>query len=306
MRATAKQRRTLAWFAVVAACLLELGSSRIAWADDSPDLEKPKPEFSASAGAISAKLIPRAKSTSVTIDFAAQGGRLIAVRDAEPAAAGQSLDLKDFRSGFFELLLDQVPPGAEARIVIASDFFTKSTQFWGFSAANATSPWNDLLASPTPKEQRVVALSFAVKDGGALDGDGKTDGRITLVGGPRDSFWGYALGTLFIRFFGIFIVLGVLQVGMQLSGKIFSRTAASAASTVAADSTPQAMPATPPQPVVDEKIAAAIAVALHLHTEPTRVSPSRVLEPAQRLAWAQHGRAQLMGQRLGAYRRSER
>lgn len=35
--------------------------------------------------------------------------------------------------------------------------------------------------------------------------------------------WGYAMSTLLIRFVGIFVVLGILQVVMQISGRIFAR-----------------------------------------------------------------------------------
>ncbi len=35
--------------------------------------------------------------------------------------------------------------------------------------------------------------------------------------------WGYAVSTLVIRFVGIFIVLGVLQVIMQITGRVFTR-----------------------------------------------------------------------------------
>lgn len=35
--------------------------------------------------------------------------------------------------------------------------------------------------------------------------------------------WGYAVSTLVIRFVGIFVVLGVLQVIMQITGRIFTR-----------------------------------------------------------------------------------
>ena len=35
--------------------------------------------------------------------------------------------------------------------------------------------------------------------------------------------WGYAISTLVIRFVGIFIVLGVLQVIMQITGRVFTR-----------------------------------------------------------------------------------
>ena len=35
--------------------------------------------------------------------------------------------------------------------------------------------------------------------------------------------WGYAIATLIIRFVGIFVVLGILQVIMQMTGRIFAR-----------------------------------------------------------------------------------
>ena len=35
--------------------------------------------------------------------------------------------------------------------------------------------------------------------------------------------WGYAISTLIIRFVGIFVVLGMLQIVMQISGRIFAR-----------------------------------------------------------------------------------
>ena len=34
--------------------------------------------------------------------------------------------------------------------------------------------------------------------------------------------WGYAISTLIIRFVGIFVVLGMLQIVMQISGRIFA------------------------------------------------------------------------------------
>jgi hypothetical protein len=34
--------------------------------------------------------------------------------------------------------------------------------------------------------------------------------------------WGYAIATLLIRFVGIFVVLGMLQVVMQITGRIFA------------------------------------------------------------------------------------
>ncbi len=36
-----------------------------------------------------------------------------------------------------------------------------------------------------------------------------------------EGFWSFAISTLIIRFVGIFIVLGILQVGMQIAGRVF-------------------------------------------------------------------------------------
>ena len=40
--------------------------------------------------------------------------------------------------------------------------------------------------------------------------------------GPETVDWGYAISTLLIRFVGIFVVLGILQVVMQITGRIFA------------------------------------------------------------------------------------
>lgn len=34
--------------------------------------------------------------------------------------------------------------------------------------------------------------------------------------------WSYAISTLLIRFVGIFVVLGILQVVMQITGRVFA------------------------------------------------------------------------------------
>ncbi len=34
--------------------------------------------------------------------------------------------------------------------------------------------------------------------------------------------WNYAISTLLIRFVGIFVVLGILQVVMQITGRVFA------------------------------------------------------------------------------------
>jgi len=40
--------------------------------------------------------------------------------------------------------------------------------------------------------------------------------------GPETVDWGYAVSTLIIRFVGIFVVLGTLQLVMQITGRIFA------------------------------------------------------------------------------------
>jgi hypothetical protein len=45
--------------------------------------------------------------------------------------------------------------------------------------------------------------------------------RILLMG-PEAVDWGYAISTLVIRFVGIFVVLGILQLVMLITGRIFA------------------------------------------------------------------------------------
>ena len=40
--------------------------------------------------------------------------------------------------------------------------------------------------------------------------------------GPEAIDWGYAMSTLIIRYVGIFVVLGILQIVMQITGRIFA------------------------------------------------------------------------------------
>ena len=169
----------------------------------------------------SAKLIPRAKSTSVQIQFSVAGARLLDVEGMDfENAERPEVDVKNFKSALFVIHLGDVTPGGEAKVSLTSDFFISSTQFYVFNET-LSQPWIISDAANLSLPDRVQELVVTVKDGGPLDSDGKADGRITLVGGPRDSFWGYALGTLFIRFFGIFIVLSILMLGMIFSGLVF-------------------------------------------------------------------------------------
>lgn len=65
--------------------------------------------------------------------------------------------------------------------------------------------------------------------------------------------WGYAISTLIIRFVGIFVVLGILQVVIQITGRIFTRL----------DANDTAKSLASPGGLTQEQ-AAAIAMALYL------------------------------------------
>ncbi|MBW2107344.1 MAG: hypothetical protein JRI36_01585 [Deltaproteobacteria bacterium] len=70
--------------------------------------------------------------------------------------------------------------------------------------------------------------------------------------------WGYAISTLVIRFVGIFIVLGALQIVMQITGRIFARMDAREGI-----QPPHALK--PPSDALSDAEAAAVGIALHLY-----------------------------------------
>lgn len=72
--------------------------------------------------------------------------------------------------------------------------------------------------------------------------------------------WTYAISTLIIRFVGIFVVLGVLQVVMQITGKIFTHL-----DKKGRDKTTEA--AATASVAMSEEQAAAVAMALYLHDQ---------------------------------------
>lgn len=250
-----------------------LFAASFALADVGNDLEKPKPVFTAEKDGITAKLIPRGKSTSVLLQFKAAGGKLAEVKGVDfEKYETPDVDVKNFKSALFEVQVEDVPVGGEAKISVISDFFTSSTAFY-IHGPKAEKPWFNPPTDPPVANishpNLVQELVIPVKDGGVYDHDGVANGQVLLVGGPRDSFWGYALGTLFIRFFGIFIVLGILMLGMLISGRIFmgfSKEEASAPRGKAIPSSPAE-----PRPVAEDtppEIVAAIATALAV-SEPT-------------------------------------
>jgi hypothetical protein len=279
-----------------------------AWAAFGEDMEKPRPEFSQEEGDWIARLIPRGKSTSVQIRFQAVGGALESVAEQAFAEGSEpDLDKKDFRSGFFAAQI-AVAPGAEAKLAVQSSYFTTSTELWRGNPQDPLS-WVNAAADRTRLPERVQRLTISLRDGGPLDGDGQADGVILAVVAPRDSFWGYAIGTLFIRFFGVFLVLGVLQLGMLISGGVFRRIQARPLQPAVEPHAPAA-PAleTASAPGVAAEAAAAIALALHLESAAARAAVAPVpAEPGKAAsAWAVFGRGRLMAGRISAFDRIQK
>jgi Na+-transporting methylmalonyl-CoA/oxaloacetate decarboxylase gamma subunit len=287
--------------------ILGLGAGE-AWAVFGEDLEKPKPEFSRQAQTVTAKLIPRGKSSSILIEFQASGGRLAEVAgvDMDKIADG-SVDAKDFRSAFFRVIVAGVAPGGEATVSLKSTYFTGATELWIFNRAQ-TPAWMNARAQSLDRGERLQELVVAVKDGGPFDSDGAADGQLTLIAGPKDSFWGYALGTLFIRFFGIFLVLGLLMAGMIAVGKVFQRLERRSRSPKipAPVLEPEAEFSATGRATTDPETAAAVAMALHMHLSALRAAADVSLEPADASSWARQGRSQIMRDRLSAYDRAGR
>lgn len=273
------------------------------------DTEKPKPEFYRNGQEISAKLIPRAKSTSVVIDFKVKAqGILDDVTGIDFETVDRpEVNVKNFKSAVFKIHVTGITPGEAAQVSIQSDFFTSSTAFYVYTP-NPEKPWVDSLAENLPVNGRVRELTLSVRDGGELDSDKLMDGQVTLIGGPRDSFWGYALGTLLIRFFGIFLVLSILMIGMIVSGfifKAFERKEPEPGSTPKDTVKPEAPFEDHPGQAgqISEEVAAAIGTALHLHLSSMRRSGQPPETASQDNAWALEGRKMMMNDRLSAFNR---
>jgi hypothetical protein len=276
-----KIKRHYRWIVSVA---LVLFSCQSVWAAFGQDLEVPKPVFKKEGNQWISELIPRGKSTLIQIKFQVEKGTL-----AEPAAkefldkeVPPNIDLKNYRSGFFIVELTPDTPGGEVSISITSDYFNSATDIWGFTDRTART-WGSIKTNIQKIADKTYKLTCLAKDGGILDEDKTVNGKIQLIIGPRDSFWGYALGTLFIRFFGVFLVLGILEIGMIISGKIFQNIEKNKAQTsapVPSKARPIA-PAAIPEKVVKKSdveetagnaaVAAAIAVALSLDPVGSRI-----------------------------------
>ena len=274
--------------------------------------EKTDAKFTKEGDLIVATLIPRAKSNSVSIYFKVSGAKLADVQAMDiKEAKHPKIDHKDFKSELFKASIHGVSRGGEVKLFVRSDFFSKSTQYWIFNPESAEK-WMDSQAPTFDRGNLVQELVVTAKDGGKFDADGAADGRLTIIGGPKDSFWGYALGTLFIRFFGIFLVLSVLMIGMLISGRIFQQMEKKDASAAA-----PAVPEQSDEPqktdasvTMDEKnedeIAAAISTALYMHFCEAQCDDSVCLFCPETASWTQQGRERIMGVRNMALSRVNR
>ncbi|MCM2286196.1 MAG: OadG family protein [Desulfobacula sp.] len=254
---------------------LVLASHSSLWAAFGEDIEKPKPVFTQEGTDWVTELIPRGKSTPIQIRFHVDGGMLAKPVDTDFTDANRpNINWKNYRSGYF--LLDIIPesPGGEVSLTLSSNYFTSATDIWGFTERK-TRTWGTIGIKTSSVKGEPTAITSVIRDGSVLDEDGMADGKIQIIIGPRDSFWGYALGTLVIRFFGVFLVLSILMIGMMLSGKIFESMDAKKKAVFPAP-IPGPAPvqyepeAVEPEPVPVEEIpadvAAAIGLGIHLYS----------------------------------------
>jgi hypothetical protein len=271
--------------------------------------EAPEAKFTRDGDKITATLIPRAKSSSVRITFDARGARLDEVTGTPFAeAAHPEMDHKDFKSNLFTVKAGDISPGSEVTLAVSSDFFSKSTEYWVFNK-NPQPTWQKADVDNIAHPGRVRDLIVTVKDGGPLDADGAADGRITLIGGAKDSFWGYALGTLFIRFFGIFLVLSVLMAGMYFSGCIFQMlearekaSDAQSADTLGATTEPDTASAKGAEADSTDgpslECVLAISAAIHMELSSSQASTPLNLTNPEVTSWTQQGRERIMSMRF--------
>jgi hypothetical protein len=264
------------------------------------DTDKPAPVFSRSEASVMATLIPRGKNTQIDVRFDVSPGILENVEGMDfEAAKDDSVDVKDFRCALFAIKASGFPPGSETRVSIRSQFFTGSTRYWVYNK-HLSQVWRDAEADSISLPDREVELRVRVKDGGVSDSDGLANGSILLVGGPLDSFWGYALGTLFIRFFGIFLVLTILMLGMLGSSRIFQFIEGRKTKK---QPQPLLVESEPLTKLISPEMAAAICMALHIHLGKHGHPPKLLLDP-ESASWVSQGRVFAMDGRFGMYDRT--
>jgi hypothetical protein len=299
----------MAW--LIAAVVLPLLVQNESLAAFGEDTEKPVPEFTRMGTTITAKLTPRAKSTSILIDFKTAQGRLTDVKGIEyETLRTPDLDIKEFKSSFFEVTVDSLSPGSDAEIIISSSFFAVSTEYWLYNSKKPA--WFDSGIKAIKGNDNSNQFVIRVTDGGELDSDGVANGRIQFIGGPKDYFWSYALGTLVVRFFGVFLVLSMLMIGMLVAGQFFiTLEKRRSRLTPPLPQAPKPAPAPLTEPInsvdvpsaPDTDTVAAIATAFHLHLAPGKSHDADVSNRSDRDSWVQYGRVDIQNTRFQTFLR---
>ncbi|GAB4339140.1 MAG: hypothetical protein Kow0099_13910 [Candidatus Abyssubacteria bacterium] len=127
-----------------------------------------------------------------------------------------------------------------------------------------------------------------------------------LIQRAIDLPWGFIMSTLVIRFVGVFIVLAILMVGMQILGTVVSRMIAKQESkhrkTAEADSQAIALVESQESSASEEETAAVIGAAIALAMESERASAMHPGRTAGIMAgsWAMAGRVAQMSRRMSA------
>ena len=263
----------------ISAILIRIISTSAWAAFGEEDVELPKPIFTKEGDEWRASLIPRGRASAIEIGFHVDGGSL-----AQPApkvfteADIPDINWKNYWSGFF--LLDITPSGTDGKVTLSlsSDFFASSTDVWGRKSPESRT-WGSIIKGRKTGQDDINVITCVIKDGGALDEDGITNGKIRIIIGPRDHFWNFAMGALIIRTFGVFLMLIALMIGMMLSGTVFQfidekrkqyQDFKKFAVPPAAPQAEEQKVSKPDSPVALEgpssEVTAAIAMAIHLYT----------------------------------------
>jgi len=130
-----------------------------------------------------------------------------------------------------------------------------------------------------------------------------------LIESALSQDWGLIIGTLMVRFVGVFVVLAVLMVGMIVLGKVVSKLVAMQESKKAeaeeTDPHALALAEEPEHEAGEEELVAAIgaAIAMAMETEQRATTPAAAGGVVAG-SWALAGRATQMDRRMqgGAYR----
>ncbi len=97
--------------------------------------------------------------------------------------------------------------------------FQTVTEFYKGELENVTDiKWHEL-----ENKGQVVVYDWGNREWHRINITDKGDGKGVLVSIRKDS-WTWIIGTLVIRFIGVFIVLIILMIALYISGSIFSKS----------------------------------------------------------------------------------